>query len=82
VDVKSLMREVVVSVMGLSLVGASIYLAIQGELPMEYFCTLVGMMVGFFVADRKNGKEIDHIERVLGVPPVGTSVYRRRERSE
>lgn len=62
----TIMREVVVSIMGLSLVGASIYLAILGQLPMEYFCTLVGMMVGFFVADRKNGKEIDHLEVMAG----------------
>ena len=81
-DVKSLMREVVVSIMGLALVGASIYLAIMDKLPMEYFCTLVGMMVGFFVADRKNGKEIDHIERVLGVPPAGAREYTRPIRSE
>lgn len=81
-DVKSLMREVVVSIMGLSLVFASIYLAIRGALPMEYFCTLVGMMVGFFVADRKNGKEIDHIERVLGVPPAGAREHRRPIRSD
>ena len=81
-DVKAMMREVVVSIMGLALVGASIYLAILDKLPMEYFCTLVGMMVGFFVADRKNGKEIDHIERVLGVPPVGAIEYTRPTRRE
>jgi len=62
----TIMREVVVSVMGLSLMGASIYLAIRGDLPMEFFCTLVGMVAGFFLAERKNGKETNHLEVMAG----------------
>jgi hypothetical protein len=60
-----LLREGTQVIMGLALVGASIYLAIIGELPMEFFCTLVGVALGFFMAERKNGQEIAHVERMV-----------------
>lgn len=59
-----LLREGTQVIMGVSLIGASIYLAIRGDLPMEFFCTLVGVALGFFMAERKNGQEIAHLERM------------------
>jgi len=63
-EARALMRDGVQAAMGLSLIGASIYLACRGDLPMEFFCTLVGYAIGFFMAERKNGKEIEHIEKM------------------
>ena len=65
-DYSKLVRELVQSIMGLSLIATTIYLAISGELPMEFFCSLVGVAVGFFMAERKNGIETQHIERMKG----------------
>lgn len=65
-DVSRLLREGTQVLIGLSLVGSSIYLAVRGDLPMEFFCTLVGVAVGFFMAERKNGLETRHIEKMKG----------------
>lgn len=62
----TLIREVVQSLMGLGLIGASIYLAVVGELPVEFFCSLVGTALGFFLAERKNGAERNHAEVMAG----------------
>lgn len=63
-NVSKWLREGTQVLMGLALIGASIFLAIRGDLPMEFFCTLVGVALGFFMAERKNGQEIAHIERM------------------
>ena len=59
-----LLREGTQVLIGLSLVGSSIFLAVRGDLPMEFFCTIVGVAIGFFMAERKNGSETRHLERM------------------
>ena len=56
-DIQHMLRDTVQATMGLALVGASIYLAVVGRLPMEFFCTCVGVALGFYMAERKNGTE-------------------------
>jgi len=61
---KGLVLLAVQSLIGLSFAAACVYMGIIGTLPLEFFCTIVGVVLGYFFAERKNGNERAHIERM------------------
>ncbi len=61
---KKMLREIVQALLALILVGAVVYMSVRGTMPSEILAGLAGMSVGFFVAERKNGEERLHQERM------------------
>lgn len=59
-----IIRDIVQAVLALSFTGAVIYLSITGDMPLEILAGLAGTSVGFFLAERKNGEERLHIEKM------------------
>lgn len=58
------MRDLVQSILALSLTGAVIYMSCIGAMPTEILAGLAGTAVGFYLAERKNGEERLHAERM------------------
>ena len=63
-DYSHLLRDIVQSILALSLTGAVIYMSCQGAMPTEILAGLAGTAVGFYLAERKNGEERLHAERM------------------
>ena len=66
-DFTSMGRQLVQAILALSLTGTVIYLSCTGTMSTEIVAGLAGTAVGFYLAERKNGADREHEERMAGI---------------
>jgi len=61
------LRDGVQAVLALGLTLAVIYLTIVGKMDTDIIAALAGTAIAFYLAERKNGAEREHAERIEGI---------------
>lgn len=61
------MRHLIQAVLALSLTGAVIYMTVVGRMETDILAGLAGTAVGFYLAERKNGADREHEERLMAL---------------